>query len=106
MFSILASLPEVGETEAVRVEAEAEDREGLLVAWLSELLYKHETERLILCKFSVTELEEKKIRGEARGEKIDPARHDLGREIKAVTYHQLSVRETEGNWIAEVIFDV
>lgn len=106
MFSILASLREVSEGTAVRVEAEAEDREGLLVAWLSELLYKHESQKLIFRRFAVEELGEKKIRGKAWGEKIDPRRHQLAREIKAVTYHQLSLRERGGTWIAEVIFDV
>lgn len=106
MFSILASHHEIRESERVQVEAEAEDPEQLLVAWLSELLYKHESEKLILCRFSVKELGKGRIKGEAWGEKIDPERHHLGREIKAVTYHELSLREAEGNWIAEVILDV
>lgn len=40
------------------------------------------------------------------GEKFDPARHPLRQEIKAVTYHQLSVSRSGGNWRARVIFDV
>ncbi len=41
------------------------------------------------------------------GEAFDRRRHTLLGEIKAVTYHQLSVSKTEaGGWRARVIFDV
>jgi SHS2 domain-containing protein len=40
------------------------------------------------------------------GERFDPARHEFRREIKAVTYHELSIRNAGGRWIARVIFDV
>ncbi len=40
------------------------------------------------------------------GEGFDPARHEFHQEIKAVTYHELSVRNQNGRWFARVIFDV
>jgi SHS2 domain-containing protein len=42
----------------------------------------------------------------AHGEKIDPGRHEIKTEIKAVTYHGLYLRQTERGWEAQVIFDV
>ena len=39
------------------------------------------------------------------GEKFDPARHQLLEEIKAVTYHRLSVEHTGDGWRAIVVFD-
>jgi SHS2 domain-containing protein len=39
------------------------------------------------------------------GEKFDPARHRLLEEIKAVTYHRLSVEHTGDGWRASVVFD-
>ena len=43
----------------------------------------------------------------AFGEPFDPARHGIGREVKAVTYHGLSVeRQPDGTWLAEVIVDI
>ena len=42
----------------------------------------------------------------AWGETIDPGRHRLDVEIKAVTWHGLKLqRETDG-WLAEVIVDI
>lgn len=39
------------------------------------------------------------------GEKFEPARHQLIEEIKAVTYHRLSVERTGDGWRAMVVFD-
>jgi SHS2 domain-containing protein len=39
------------------------------------------------------------LRAQVRGESFDPARHPVEREVKAITYHQLSVaRDTAGWW--------
>jgi len=44
------------------------------------------------------------LSGIARGEKIDPARHGLKTDIKAVTYHMLEVDEKEKS--VRVLFDI
>jgi SHS2 domain-containing protein len=40
------------------------------------------------------------------GETIDPARHELDADVKAVTLHGLAVRQTGQEWQAEVTLDV
>jgi SHS2 domain-containing protein len=40
------------------------------------------------------------------GGKFDKARHRAGTYIKAVTYHQLSVKKTGEGWKATVYLDV
>lgn len=40
------------------------------------------------------------------GEGFEPDRHEFRMEIKAITYHELSVRKVDGAWRARVIFDV
>ena len=42
----------------------------------------------------------------AWGEPRDEARHPLIHEVKAVTYHGLTVERTDGGWLAEVIVDI
>ena len=42
----------------------------------------------------------------ARGEPIDPQRHHLDVEVKAITYHGLKVQQEGDGWLAEVIVDV
>lgn len=40
------------------------------------------------------------------GEPYDPARHTIKTEIKAVTFHNLSIKKTKEGYTAEVLFDV
>ena len=40
------------------------------------------------------------------GEKFDSRRHHLLEELKAVTYHQLSVDQTPAGWRTVIVFDV
>lgn len=79
--------------------------EYLLFDWLSELIYLFDTRRLVCSRF-VVQLSAAGLEGEAAGEPLDAARHRLRNEIKAVTYHQLAVRPTEGGWEATVIVDI
>ncbi len=102
MFSLIADPAKVKPTGEVEVKLTAEDLPRLLVAWLSELLFLHETQKLLFATFDV------RVRGTSldahvRGEKIDKRRHELKLAIKAVTYHRLSVDVEKG--VAEVIFD-
>ncbi|HEY6393991.1 MAG TPA: archease [Candidatus Binataceae bacterium] len=48
----------------------------------------------------------KGVTADFSGEMFDPERHNLLTEIKAVTYHQLSVVESPSDWRARIIFDV
>ena len=41
-----------------------------------------------------------------RGEPMDPARHEMDHEVKAITYHGLRVEQTADGWVAEVIVDI
>ena len=43
----------------------------------------------------------------AHGEPLDPTRHQLAREVKAITYHGLHAeKQPDGTWFAEVIVDI
>ncbi len=103
MFSLIADLESVKPVGEIEVRLAAEDIPTLLLRWLSELLFIHETQRLLLAAFEV-QLDGTSLRGRARGETIDKRRHELKLVIKAVTRHRLTVDPHKG--IAEVIFDI
>ena len=77
----------------------------LLFDWLSELIREFEAERTILCEFHV-QTGDSGISAECRGETLDPSRHRLGHEVKAVTYHELKLEHTPQGWQAEAIVDL
>lgn len=103
MFSLVADLRKVRAVGEVEVRVKADDLEALMVRWLSELLFLHETQRLLLKEFDVR-IDGTSLDARARGETIDKKRHELKLNIKAVTYHRLRVDRKAG--LAEVIFDI
>lgn len=103
MFALIADLRGVKPVGEEEIRLAAEDLPSLLVAWLSELLFLHETQNLLFSTFEVR-IQGTTLDATARGEAIDKKRHELKLAVKAVTYHRLSVDLEKG--VAEVIFDV
>ncbi len=90
--AILAG-PEVGQASQRRsVELSERDPEALVVSLLSECLYLLEVQAW-LARGAQLVLGPDGARGTLRGEPYDPMRHD-GTDVKAITWHQLAVRET------------
>jgi SHS2 domain-containing protein len=81
------------------------DREFLLFDWLRELLLYADEHRVLFSRFDVT-VTDSGLSATAHGEPLDPARHQLAREVKAITYHGLKVEPTADGWLAEVIVDI
>lgn len=86
-------------------EITGDDPALLLFDWLNELLYAFETRRMLFACFRVT-FAATGLRAVAEGEPYDPARHRLGHEVKAITYHGLEASETAAGWEATVIVDI
>ena len=106
MYALMVDLDTVREREQRSIEVSSQDREGVLVAWLLELLFLTETEGLLFRRFEVEMLSGTALRGRAHGEPIDPDRHALGVAVKAVTYHLLEVAEEDGGYRVRAIFDI
>ncbi len=89
-----------------QISVSANDAEQLLVNWLGEFLYLYDTKRLIFHKFEIKEFEDDRIYAVARGEILDPKRHRVKTEIKAVTYHGLKIEKKRGVYSTIIIFDI
>jgi SHS2 domain-containing protein len=106
MFDLMSDATTIRPYATVTLSLSAVDLEDLLVRWLSELLYLYDTRRLLCCTFHVTLLEPTHLTATVSGEPLDPDRHPIDTEIKAVTYHQIAVAQVQGRWQARVIFDL
>ena len=107
LFDLLTDLDRVQETVAYAIHAEATEREELLVRWLSELLFLCESQGYLFKRFQFSHLDETSLQAVAHGEIFISSRHEFKTEIKAVTYHQVAVREkNDGAWEGRVIFDI
>lgn len=101
MYALTGTRPQDGPRQERELEVQAEDLEGLLVAFLSELLYLGEIEGLCFEVFEIS-LGDGILRARLQGAPIA----SQVKEIKAVTYHNLVVRETERGFEANLVFDV
>ena len=77
------------------------DRESLLVDFLSELLFFGESERIAFDGYQLR-LCGSNLQVRASGASIK----EQAKEIKAVTYHRMQVRETERGLEVNIVFDV
>lgn len=106
LLHVIVANPEaVRSTQSVEFHIPGEQLEYLLLDWLVELLFVFETQHLLLADF-VVRVGPEGLTATARGEPIDPARHQLDHEVKAVTYHGLKCEQALAGWQAEVILDI
>jgi SHS2 domain-containing protein len=103
--AVVEDISTVRPTTAVRIELAGSDTEFLLFDWLKELLYRFDADHLLFGRFEVR-VRADGLTATAWGEPLDPARHLLNHEVKAITYHELKVERTGDGWLAEVIVDI
>lgn len=87
----------------------APEPDQLLVELLNEVIYLYETADLVFSEASLSLTETDSgwsIAGTLGGEEFDLERHGLKTLIKAVTYHQLSVRSSPDGWLASIVLDL
>lgn len=107
LFSLMIDLEDVSDAICCEVEVTAADREDLLVAWLSELIYLFEVESVLFKRFEIGELSEVRLRASCYGERMDAERHKLKMVVKAVTYHMLKIEGEKGDGFrVQVLFDI
>jgi len=106
LFDLISGIGTIEAKSALPLTVEGSDCEDLMVNWLRELLYLHQVKRYLLTTFVIHELDECLLKATVKGERFDARRHELLREIKAVTYHQIKVAQEQGGWVARIVFDI
>jgi SHS2 domain-containing protein len=103
-LAYLMCCPARGEGQPVyrQVELRADDLEGLLVDWLNELIYLSETEQRCYPEIQITHVDSQRLRAAARG----LSHHPPHKVIKAATFSDLQVQETDAGYEATITFDV
>ncbi len=118
MYSLITDPEKVSERHRISVEVEGLSAEGLLVAWLNELIFRFDARDFIGKQVETVEITpplpategmgERPFRLTAivAGESFDPERHERRLLLKAATYHLLKIENGGGVLTAEVIFDI
>jgi len=105
MFALMVDLEGVQERQERRIEVAARDLEGLMVRWLTELLYHLDAHEMLFSRFEVLTIDDTHLEARAFGEPIDRERHNLHFGVKAVTRHMLEVARENG-YRATILFDI
>ncbi len=106
LTAVVANPETIEALEPLEVTCEAENDEMLLVEWLNRLVYEMSTRRMLFSRFDIY-VGDKLLKARIWGEAIDPEKHQPAVEVKAVTYHDLAVKQSPGGeWLAQCVLDV
>ena len=103
MFDQITDITKIESLGELKIVLKAENREQLLVDFLQELLFVHDTEDLVFGEFEV-KTDGKALESLVKGEKFDEKKHPKRSVVKGITYHRLEFDDEEGTVI--VLFDV
>jgi len=106
LVSLAVEPGEAPRSESLSLAARGEDREELLVHWLSEILYALDVDGWVFADFEIRKLGGQEIEAQGWGARRPPVETHWRVAVKAVTYHQVAVRETPEGWEAVVYFDI
>jgi SHS2 domain-containing protein len=98
----LADPGTVDQTNEHQVELDAYDAETLLVSWLGELLYLGEREECVFINFEMLRVTPTQLRAVVRGGAVKEHKAH----IKAVTFNELEITNTDEGYETTVVFDV
>lgn len=103
--SLLASDAHIVAAAEFEVDLEAAEPEELLINWLRELLYQHETSGFVLSEAHIFEMSPRRLKARLMGGTRSPD-DEKDMEVKGVTYHGISVEKTAVGYSARVVFDI
>ncbi len=109
MFGAMIDTDTVQLATTLDIDLDADDCEGLLYDFLSELLYLFEVEEIVFGRFDVEQIEQRgdryHIRAHATGEAINLGKHMFDVGVKAVTFHDMVIERTDAGYVVQVVVD-
>jgi SHS2 domain-containing protein len=96
---------DIGQKIVRKMKLEEDEDIVLLQKWLSEIVYLHDSERLLFSRFDVR-TDGRRLSATIYGEKYDPKKHKFIIDIKAVTYHRMSIDKIKEGYRCTVVVDV
>ncbi len=103
LFELQGAAPFDNAEETKRdVRVNGIDYESLLVNWLNELLFRQEQHREVYERFAISQLSTTELVAQIVGK----PRGKMDKIIKAATFHNLKIEQTEDGWQATLVVDV
>ena len=110
MATITPDLKKITPKIEKKITIKAEDKEALLFDFLSEFLYIFDVDELVFSQIYVSKIEKfndnYKLQAILKGEKFDLDKHEIGIEVKAITYSFMNIEEKHASTIIDIVFDI
>ena len=104
---MVEDISSVKQVEKVEVRLDEDSSEMLLFDFLNELIFYKDAKRLLLLPTAVKISNEgRHLEATLQGEQIDPSRHPLDTDVKAVTMLRFALEQVPEGWRATVVLDV
>ncbi|HJS68955.1 MAG TPA: archease [Nitrososphaera sp.] len=104
----MVDLKTVKPRKEIKIAAKGHDLHSLLFDWLDKVMLLMVADGIVMSEFSVKIRQNNgySLTGIAKGEKLDLDRHRYKVEIKAVTYHEMDVRQEKGKATVRFLLDL
>lgn len=108
MFNVIAPVELIGGDSIRDVTVSADSNEELLHNWLAELVYLKDVHGELYSEFKVRieTRDEIQLAAEIHGDTIESVREHTHTDVKAVTYHRLSIVRRDNELVATVVLDL
>lgn len=106
LFETMAETKSVTPQQSLTISLESDTVEGLLFDFLDELVFLKDSKGMVFGDFKVKTRGKYKLEAKVFGEEIDPQKHQLKTDVKAITLHRFKVERTDQGYQARVILDV
>jgi SHS2 domain-containing protein len=106
LFSLITELESIQEKLHLDLEVSSEDRDGLMVEWLNELIYFFDAKHILFSRFDIESLTHNALKATCYGEDFDPEKHKIKIGVKAATYHMLRLDTNNNGYKAQIILDI
>ncbi len=106
LYEVIGDVQAGGETNQREFHLAGEDAADMLRDFLAELLFEFEQHKRRLTHLYVEAFDEHRLDAIASLAIVDDQRSTYYREVKAVTYHELSIKQVPGGYEARYILDI
>lgn len=108
LTEIMVDLDGLEEKREISFRLESGNPEDLFFNWLSEIIYHKDASCFLVrrCDLKISEGDRIELEATLYGDEIDPDRHNLKIDVKAVTYYKFRVEKVNNHWQGEVVFDI
>ena len=109
LIDTMIDIKSVRPKKEIRFSSKGHDLYSLLFDWLDKVMLSLVADGIAISQFSVKirqQINCYSLDGTARGEPLDLGRHGYKVEIKAVTYHEMEIKQEEGMITLRFLLDL